>query len=41
LIKDNDIIEHYDIGIEFIEMLQKDREILGELIGVIDKVTGL
>jgi len=41
LIKDNDIIEHYDIGIEFIEMLQKDREILGELIGVIDTVTGL
>ena len=39
LIKDNDI-EHYDIGIEFIEMLQKDREILGELIGVIDTVIG-
>jgi hypothetical protein len=39
LIKDNDI-EHYDIGIEFIEMLQKDREILAELIGVIDTVIG-
>jgi c-di-GMP-binding flagellar brake protein YcgR len=40
LIKD-DGIEHYDIGIEFIEMLQKDRKILVELIGVIDTVIGL
>jgi c-di-GMP-binding flagellar brake protein YcgR len=39
LIKGNDI-EHYDVGIEFIEMSQKDREILGELIGVIDTVIG-
>jgi hypothetical protein len=35
LIKDNDI-EHYDIGIEFIEMLQKDRKILAELIVVME-----
>lgn len=35
LIKNN-YIEHYDIGIEFIEMLQKDRKRLAELIGVIE-----
>jgi Tfp pilus assembly protein PilZ len=35
LIKDNGI-EHYGIGIEFIEMLQKDRKILVELIDILD-----
>jgi len=40
LIKNKDI-EHYDIGIEFIEMSEKDREILVELIRVIDTVIGL
>jgi c-di-GMP-binding flagellar brake protein YcgR len=34
-------IEHYDIGIEFIEMSQKDRQILVELIRVLDTVIGL
>jgi len=40
LIKNKDI-EHYDIGIEFIEMSEEDREILVELIRVIDTVIGL
>ena len=40
LIKNKDI-EHYDIGIEFIEMSEKDGEILVELIRVIDTVIGL
>jgi hypothetical protein len=40
LIKDKDI-EFYDIGIEFIEMSERDREILVELIRVIDTVIGL
>jgi hypothetical protein len=40
LIKNKDI-EHYDIGIEFIEMSENDREILVELIRVLDTVIGL
>jgi len=40
LIKNKDI-EHYDIGIEFVEMSENDREILVELIRVLDIVTGL
>jgi len=40
LIKNKDI-EHYYIGIEFIEMSENDREILVELIRVIDTVIGL
>jgi c-di-GMP-binding flagellar brake protein YcgR len=40
LIKNKDI-EHYDIGIEFIEMSEKDREILGEFIRLLDTVIGL
>jgi hypothetical protein len=37
----NKDIEFYDVGIEFIEMSEKDREILVELIRVIDTVIGL
>ena len=40
LIKNKDI-EHYDIGIEFIEMSENDREILVELIRLLDTVIGL
>ena len=40
LIKNKDI-EHYDIGIEFIEMSENDREKLVELIRVLDTVIGL
>jgi c-di-GMP-binding flagellar brake protein YcgR len=40
LIKNKDI-EHYDIGVEFIEMSENDREILVELIRVLDTVIGL
>jgi hypothetical protein len=40
LVKDKDI-EHYDIGIEFIEISEKDREILGEFIRLLDTVIGL
>lgn len=37
LIKNKDI-EHYDIGVEFIEMSENDRKILVELIRVLDTV---
>jgi hypothetical protein len=40
LVKNKDI-EHYDIGIEFIEMSEKDREILGEFIRLLDTVIGV
>jgi len=37
LIKNKDI-EHYDRGIEFIEMSERDREILGEFISLLDTI---
>lgn len=36
----NKDIEHYDIGVEFIEMSEKDRAILVELIRLLDTVIG-
>jgi hypothetical protein len=41
LLTKNKNIEFYDVGIEFVEMSEKDREILVELIRVIDTVIGL